>query len=85
MRCPLCTAVHDAERGQFIVSHGPAMSEEKFNSRCCHYARARGREGCINPCVSVKPAETLAGRMGQLDTAMSHPEIAEVFIPTYHD
>jgi hypothetical protein len=61
------------------------MSEEKFNSRCCHYAKARGRAGCINPCSKVDPHETLEGRMAAIGVAMGHPEIAEIFIPTFHD
>jgi hypothetical protein len=84
MRCPLCTAVHVPAQQHFIVSHGPPMSEVKFNSRCCHYARARGRQGCINPCNVVDQRETLEGRVAELGANL-HPEIREVFIPTFHD
>lgn len=78
-RCELCTAVHDPNQQRFIVSHGPPMSEMKFNSRCCHYARQRGRQGCINPCRVVDQRETLEGRMGALDDAIAamHPEVRE--------
>ena len=86
MRCPLCTAVHDPVRGEFIVSHGKPLSEKAFNSRCCHYAKERGRHGCINPCSTIDPTETLEGRMAELGASMMvHPEVQEVFIPTFSD
>jgi len=84
MRCPLCTAVHDTARGEFLVSYGPAMSEKTFNSRCCHYARERGRQGCINPCTAVDNSETLEGRLASLGANL-HPEAREVFLPSFHD
>jgi hypothetical protein len=85
MRCPLCTAVHVPATQQFIVSYGPPMSEVKLNSRCCHYARQRGKEGCINPCRVVDARETLEGRLEALEAMPIHPEIREVFIPSFHD
>jgi hypothetical protein len=86
MRCPLCTAVHDPIRGEFIVSHGPPMPEEKFNSRCCHYAKQRGKVGCINPCSTINPDETLEGRMADLGARFAtRRQVAEIFIPTYSD
>lgn len=83
-RCELCTAVHDAENKRFIVSHGPPMDERKFNSRCCHYARQRGRQGCINPCTAIDHSETLEGRIAALnrDIDALHPEIKEILLPT---
>lgn len=82
-RCELCTAVHDADNKRFIVSHGPPMSEAKFNSRCCHYAKARGRKGCINPCTAIDHSETLEGRMGSLNKSIAalHPEVREILLP----
>lgn len=76
MICPLCTAKHDATAKQFHVSHGKPLSEKTFNSRCCHYARARGKEGCINPCNVIDPAETLEGRLGEIEKGI-HPEVRE--------
>jgi hypothetical protein len=83
-RCQLCSAIHDPIQQRFIVSHGPPMSEVKMNSRCCHYARQRGKEGCINPCKVVDQRETLEGRMGALNEKIDalHPEIRECLIPT---
>ena len=86
MRCPLCTAVHDEANARFIVSHGPPMTEKALNSRCCQYAKARGRQGCINPCSEVDPSETLEARMGEINRRLAvRRQVTEVFIPTYSD
>ena len=69
-QCPLCTATHEPIHQMFIVSHGPPMDERKFYSRCCNYAQKRGRQGCINPCKSIDPAETLEGRMAAIDARL---------------
>ena len=77
--CPLCTAKHEAHRQRFHVSVGPAISELAWNSRCCQYARARGKVGCLNPCKVVDARETLEGRMEELEGRMGrlHPEVKE--------
>jgi hypothetical protein len=81
-RCTLCTAVHDPVQQRFIVSHGNPISELAFNSRCCHYARQRGRDGCINPCRVVDQRETLEGRMAGLEATIAtlHPEVRECLV-----
>jgi hypothetical protein len=62
------------------------MTEKAFNSRCCQYARARGRDGCINPCSEVDASETLEARMGENNRLLAvRRQVTEVFTPTYSD
>lgn len=82
MECPTCQA-YVTEAGVltalfFLKERNPRfiLSHIAFNTRCCRYARQRGKQ-CSNPCTAIDPNETMEARLRSLGTGL-HPEVQEV-------